>query len=106
MKSNRRGKKVSSMNRRHFMQGMLAAGAATVLTPRIMHAAANAATPAAPPSRRVNLACIGIGGRGADDVKDLYATGLANIVALCDTDIGAQPTQASLRAHPNAKQFQ
>ncbi len=36
-------------------------------------------------NERVNLACIGIGGKGAGEVADLSAAG-ANIVALCDVD--------------------
>ena len=45
------------------------------------------------PSEKVNLACIGIGHRGCDIVKDLYNTGLVNIVALCDVDLAGDHTQ-------------
>ena len=41
---------------------------------------------------KVNLACIGIGNQGGLDVMSLYNTGLANIVALCDVDMGAPQT--------------
>ena len=49
----------------------------------------------AKPNERVNLAAIGIGNRGGEILMDLYKTGLCNIVALCDVDMGAKPTCAS-----------
>ncbi|MDR2362195.1 MAG: Gfo/Idh/MocA family oxidoreductase [Prevotellaceae bacterium] len=56
--------------------------------------------------RKVNLACIGIGNRGAEVIREFDKTGLANIVALCDVDLGAPHTQDMLSAYPNAKRFQ
>jgi predicted dehydrogenase len=79
---------------------MLAAGTATVLAPRLVRAA-NAS-----PGGKVNLACCGIGNRGAEIIKALHATGLANIVALCDTDMGAPHTQGILKQFPKAARFQ
>ncbi|MDR0728623.1 MAG: Gfo/Idh/MocA family oxidoreductase [Prevotellaceae bacterium] len=57
-------------------------------------------------NRKVNLACIGIGNRGAEVIREFDKTGLANIVALCDVDLGAPHTQDMLNAYPNAKRFQ
>jgi predicted dehydrogenase len=56
-------------------------------------------------NRRVNLACVGVGNRGADVIKEFDKTGMANIVALCDVDLGAPHTQAILSKYPKAKQF-
>jgi len=42
----------------------------------------------AKPNERVNLACIGIGARGGEIIRELYKTGLCNIVALCDVEMG------------------
>ena len=39
-------------------------------------------------------------------VKALNATGLADIVALCDTDMGAPHTQGVLKMFPNVPRFQ
>jgi predicted dehydrogenase len=61
---------------------------------------------AASPGGKVNLACCGIGNRGAHDVQSLSGTGLANIVALCDTDMGAPHTQRVLKKFPNVPRFQ
>jgi len=56
-------------------------------------------------NRKINLACVGIGNRGAEIMEDFDKTGLANFVALCDVDLGAPHTQAMLKKFPNAKQF-
>lgn len=59
-----------------------------------------------PPSEKINLACIGIGNRGADIIKKLHGTGLVNIVALCDTDMGAPHTLPIIKLFPDVPQFQ
>jgi len=59
-----------------------------------------------PPSEKINLACIGIGNRGADIIKKLHSTGLVNIVALCDTDMGAPHTLPILKLFPDVQRFQ
>ena len=92
------------MRRRSFLKGVLATGAVSMLAPRSIFAADGSV--AAAGTGKVNLACIGIGNRGADDVKALHATGLANIVALCDTDMGAPHTEAVLKMFPNVPRFQ
>lgn len=56
-------------------------------------------------NNKINLACAGIGYRGADIIKSLDRTGLVNIVALCDVDMGAKHTQEIMAKYPNAKQF-
>ncbi|HRO44785.1 Gfo/Idh/MocA family oxidoreductase [Agriterribacter sp.] len=57
-------------------------------------------------NKKVNLACIGIGNRGGEILNALHGTGLANIVALCDIDMGAPHTQKSIDKFPGAKRFQ
>lgn len=54
---------------------------------------------------KVNLACIGIGNRGAQIIKELYSTGLANIVALCDVDMEAPHTVEILKMFPDVPRF-
>jgi hypothetical protein len=54
---------------------------------------------------KVNLACVGIGNRGAEIIKALYATGLANVVALCDVDMEAPHTLEILKMFPNVPRF-
>lgn len=106
MKSNQRQEAATRMDRRSFLQGVLTGGTFSIITPRLVLGAARSTPRQAPPSERVNLACCGIGGQGGSDVQTLYRTGLANIVALCDTDIGAQPTTRVLKMFPDAPHFQ
>jgi predicted dehydrogenase len=51
------------------------------------------------------VAVVGIGNRGNRVLKSLSG-GMTNIVALCDADLGAGHTVGSLKAHPDAKQYQ
>jgi hypothetical protein len=85
--------------RRTFVRKVLTAGSATFFAPSILRAAKPSA------GEKVNLACVGIGNRAADIIKDLHATGLANIVALCDTDMGAPHTQKILKQFPDIPRF-
>ncbi|MEV4782504.1 Gfo/Idh/MocA family oxidoreductase [Burkholderia sp. LMU1-1-1.1] len=85
---------LSSPRRRQLVKGALAA----LAVPRFARArAANG---------KVNLACVGIGNRAADVVKALHATGLANIVALCDVDMGAPHTLEIMKLFPDVPRFQ
>ncbi|MDR0421951.1 MAG: Gfo/Idh/MocA family oxidoreductase [Proteiniphilum sp.] len=56
-------------------------------------------------NRKVNLAHIGIGNRGWEIINDFDKTGLANVVALCDADLGAEHTKKALDKFPKAKRF-
>lgn len=58
------------------------------------------------PSDKVNVAFCGIGNRGGQILEEIMRTGLVNNVAMCDTDMGAKHTQASIQAYPNTPQFQ
>jgi predicted dehydrogenase len=55
---------------------------------------------------RINLACIGVGGRGKGLIRSLNQPGLANIVALCDVDIGSKGTSQIETLFPKARKFQ
>ncbi len=57
-------------------------------------------------NERVNLACVGIGNRAGEIIRELYKTGMCNIVALCDVDMGAAHTQQVLKMFPDVPRFQ
>ncbi|MHB9142255.1 MAG: Gfo/Idh/MocA family oxidoreductase [Paludibacter sp.] len=57
-------------------------------------------------NEKVRVACIGIGNRGGEIIKELYKTGHCNIVALCDTDMGATHTLEIMNAFPSVPRFQ
>ncbi|MDR1330936.1 MAG: Gfo/Idh/MocA family oxidoreductase [Tannerella sp.] len=54
---------------------------------------------------KVNLACVGIGFRGGEIIREFERTGLANVVALCDVDMGAKHTQEIMAKYPKARLF-
>ena len=56
-------------------------------------------------NEKINLACVGIGFRGNEIIKEFAKTGLANIVALCDVDMGAKHTQEIMAQYPDAPRF-
>ena len=87
----------SGIRRRSFLKGVLATGVLSVAAPNILLADS---------TNKVRLACVGIGNRGEDVIKALHQSGLAEIVALCDTDIGAKHTQPILQMFPNVPRFQ
>jgi predicted dehydrogenase len=72
-------KKRSAITRRHFLGAAATAWATVTIVPR--HAVAGSGE--TPPSEKLNIAGIGVGGRGRDD---LGAVSSQNIVALCDVD--------------------
>ena len=58
------------------------------------------------PSERVRLACCGIGNQGGSDLRSMHQTGLAEIVALCDVEMGGPHTVKNLQAFPDLPKFQ
>lgn len=86
------------MNRRSFIKGVLAAGAFPLLPAcfSIRGYSANA---------KVRLACVGIGHQAWEDIKKFMKTGLCEIVALCDTDLGGPQCKAALGEFPDVPRF-
>jgi hypothetical protein len=84
-------------SRRKFLKQAMLASAAVAVAPGLLKAQG---------PQKVNLACIGIGNRGGEIIPELYKTGLANIVALCDVDMGAPHTLAILKQFPDVPRFQ
>lgn len=94
------------MNRRDFLKNSsLLAGSMMLISTPFASAKPKFKPRKISPNEKVNLACIGIGNRGGDIIKELYKTGLCNIVALCDTDMGANHTLEIMNQFPDAKQF-
>lgn len=89
------------LSRRSFISRTVMAGGGVMLSNSLL-----GQIPFASANERVNLACIGIGNRGGEIIRELHKTGLCNIVALCDVDMGAEHTQPTLKMFPNATRFQ
>lgn len=94
-------------SRRSFLKHAMLVSAAAAAAPSLLMAKEKPVQPRKiPANERVNLACIGIGNRGGEIIQALYKTGLANIVALCDVDMGAPHTQQTLKQFPDVPRFQ
>ncbi|MBT7094439.1 MAG: Gfo/Idh/MocA family oxidoreductase [Bacteroidetes bacterium] len=105
---------VDSNQRRNFLKkGLLAFGGMSILPGNVIFAGnkmwdentQSYQKSSFLPSEKVNLACVGIGHRGGQILKSLHATGLANIVALCDADLGAEHTLGVLEMFPDVPRF-
>ena len=84
------------IQRRDFLK----AAAAAIAFPGLRASAAS-------PNGKVNMAFIGIGNRGYDDFAMFaYYKDLVNIVALCDTQMGAAHTERVLKMCPDAPRYQ
>ena len=71
----------SFVNRRDFIKSSsLLAGAAAISAPSILRGQGT--------NDRINIACIGVGGKGSSDSSHAFAAG-GNIVAICDVDSNA-----------------
>src|SRR5215831_5932584 len=68
----------TELTRRRFLTDVAAGGAAAALVPR--HVLGRGFTP---PSDLLNIACVGIGGMGRNNMR---AVASQNIVAICDVD--------------------
>ncbi len=88
------------LSRRSFVKQSVIAAGAVMLSDSVL-----GKVNLAKPNERVNLACVGLGNRAAEIIKELYKTGLCNIVALCDVDLGAKHTQEILGMFPDAPRF-
>ena len=98
-----------SSNRRQFLKQMSMITAAAAI-PAVASAATAAPAKVTPrkvkPGNKVRLACVGIGFRGGEIIKKFEATNLCDIVALCDIDMGAPHTLATLERHPDVPRYQ
>jgi len=95
--------------RRGFLKKALAMSALAAIPTILVNKASGMEMPVsklASPGERINLACCGCGNRGAAIIMDLYNTGLCNIVALCDVDMGAPHTVQILNKFPDIPRFQ
>ncbi len=101
--------KQNESSRRIFLKRALTLTAAAAVPTILTRTVSGAVMPLVKPvsaGERVNLACCGIGNRGGEIIRALYDTGLCNIVALCDVDMGAPHTERTLKMFPDVPRFQ
>lgn len=58
-----------------------------------------------PPSKRVNLGCVGVGGRATGVIPGVCNGGFAKPVAFCDVDFAARRVEKNMEAFPGVTQF-
>jgi len=83
------------LSRRDFIGAAGAVAAFTIVPRHVLGGAGNT-----PPSEKLNIAGIGVGGQGASDLQALESQ---NIVALCDVDW--RHAADTFRRYPNAKKY-
>lgn len=89
------------MDRRSFLKAALAAGAFPFIP------ACNFSSKKCVLNSKVRLAAIGCGAQAWYDLKKFAAhSDICEIVALCDTDIGAKHTLEALKKYPDLPRFQ
>ena len=99
-KKNMQRLKTNKSTRREFLRAAATTASVLAAFPYIAKAAKFA------PSERINLAGCGIGNQGGGVIKGLMSTGMFNLVALCDTQMGAEHTQEILQKYPDVPRFQ
>lgn len=82
--------------RRSFLKGLTVTTASGIILPNLLLNAQNA-----PASKKLGIACIGVGGKGYSDMKN--ASFGNEIVAICDVD--AKNLAKAAKDFPNAKQY-
>ncbi|MCK4958362.1 MAG: Gfo/Idh/MocA family oxidoreductase [Planctomycetes bacterium] len=89
----------NAFSRRTFMQTAGASIAATALSP-YAYAAPVPKGKIVKPNQKLNIACIGCGGKGFTDISGVSTE---NIVALCDVDFSQ--AEKILKLHPNVPRY-
>ena len=91
----KKANKLSKITRRGFIGAAASATAFTIVPRHVL-----AASGKTPPSDRLNIACIGVGGKGFSNVRSVKHE---NVVALCDVD--QERAGDAFDLVPNAKRY-
>src|SRR5690606_3560531 len=91
------------ISRREFLASTALSTAGLAISP-LTSAASYSRSPGA--NQKPNIACVGIGNRGEQIIEDFEKTGLVNVVAICDVDMGAPHTTKIMEKYPKAKRYQ
>ncbi|MGJ8695544.1 MAG: Gfo/Idh/MocA family oxidoreductase [Verrucomicrobiaceae bacterium] len=97
-------KQPTTSSRRDFLKKSSALGFTFI--PAYLTSARAQSNPKLPPSQRINLACVGAGGRASGVIPSLCKGGIATPIALCDVDFELPKNVGkTLKAYPDAKRF-
>jgi len=84
-----------ALSRREFVGAAAAVAAFTFVPKRVLGGAGQSSA-----NNKLNIAGIGVGGRGAGDIKEVSSE---NIVALCDADL--KRAAGTIKEHPDARLY-
>ena len=91
-------------SRRDFLKTMMMASAGLAVSgPSLLYGQEAKSTKTK--GEKVKIAYIGIGNRGQQIIEAFDKTGMVEVVALCDVDMGAKHTQKVMAMYPQAKLF-
>ena len=97
-----------NISRRTFLKDSAMASAAIIAAPSVVGCKpGKKATPKGKIVKgdKVNIAFIGIGNRGCEDAHGMFDTGLCNVVALCDVDMGGEQTKEVIDMFPDVPRY-
>jgi predicted dehydrogenase len=93
----------NKISRRKFIEGIAVSSAGITIIPRHVLGGKGFT----PPSGKLNIACVGIGGKGREDINGVSSE---NILALCDVDqsraVNTTNWQNAYQAFPKARRYQ
>src|SRR5690349_5798418 len=88
------------VSRRDFLKSGTLAAASFLIVPRFVLGGKGYVAP----SDRLQIAAVGVGGKGQSDIASFAASGKADIAFLCDVDRRRAAT--SVKAFPKAKYYE
>ena len=97
-------KETTKISRRIFISRSASALTGVTILPSYLALGKADALGNLPPSKRINLACIGIGGRAKTVIPQLCSNGAAKPVAFCDVDFNRASNEV-VDAFPDARRF-
>lgn len=97
--------KKNLITRRSFLSKSTAAGMTFTILPSYLALSRTDSAGNVPPSQRLNLGCIGVGGRGRSVIGGLTHAGNALPIALTDVDLKSKGATSILEKFPDARRF-
>ncbi|MDP6047415.1 MAG: twin-arginine translocation signal domain-containing protein, partial [Phycisphaerae bacterium] len=77
---------MNNIRRREFLKGVSVAAAGIAGLPTIIPSSAFGAGGAAPPSERIVMGCIGVGGQGTGNMRAFLGRKDVQVISVCDVD--------------------
>ena len=97
-------KETTKISRRLFFSRVSSALAGITILPSYLALGKADALGNLPPSKRINLACIGVGGRAKTVISQLCSNGAAKPVAFCDVDFN-RASKEVMDTFPDVRRF-